>query len=99
MARASRARSVASMSSTTSRIAAAGALVAGALAARGPLLSWGASGPDRRRALPGDGLVPGEDTPRLESWPWTYRVQTFGRFRLTRHDETLVQRKGVQRRV
>jgi hypothetical protein len=68
------------MSSTASRIAVAGALFAGALAARAPLLSWGATGAERRRPLPGDGLVPGERgistmavsiaAPPAGVWPW-----------------------------
>ena len=33
------------------------------------------------------GLLPGTGSSRVESWPWAYRVQTFGGFKLTReHD-------------
>ena len=38
----------------------------------------------KRRAL-----VPEQAQPGVDSWPWTYRVQTFGSFRLLRHDEPL----------
>jgi ATP/maltotriose-dependent transcriptional regulator MalT/DNA-binding SARP family transcriptional activator len=38
----------------------------------------------RRRAL-----VPEQPPLGVEGWPWTYRVQTFGGFRLLRHDEPL----------
>ncbi len=34
-------------------------------------------------------LVPDESAAALADWPWTYRVQTLGRFRLTRDDEPL----------
>ena len=34
-------------------------------------------------------LVPDEAAAALEDWPWTFRVQTFGRFRLTRHGEPI----------
>jgi DNA-binding SARP family transcriptional activator len=44
------------------------------------------------------GLVPDESMVRPESWPWTYRVQTFGRFRLTRHDEPVGGSGKAQRR-
>lgn len=44
------------------------------------------------------GLVPDKSAARLEYWPWTYRVQTFGRFRLTRHDEPLGGSGKAQRR-
>jgi hypothetical protein len=38
----------------------------------------------RRRAL-----VPEQPPLGVEAWPWTYRVQTFGGFRLLRNDEPL----------
>jgi ATP/maltotriose-dependent transcriptional regulator MalT len=38
----------------------------------------------RRRAL-----VPEQPPLGVEGWPWAYRVQTFGGFRLLRHDEPL----------
>ena len=38
----------------------------------------------KRRAL-----VPEQPPLTVEGWPWTYRVQTFGGFRLLRHDEPL----------
>jgi len=38
----------------------------------------------KRRAL-----VPEQPPLGVEGWPWTYRVQTFGGFRLLRHDEPL----------
>ncbi|HYX66464.1 MAG TPA: hypothetical protein VE935_19780 [Burkholderiales bacterium] len=34
-------------------------------------------------------LVPDDTGAALEAWPWAFRLQTFGRFRLTRHDEPL----------
>ncbi len=37
----------------------------------------------KRRAL-----VPEQPPLAVEGWPWTYRVQTFGGFRLLRHDRT-----------
>jgi DNA-binding SARP family transcriptional activator len=42
-------------------------------------------------------LVP-ERAPGTESWPWAYRVQTFGGFRLLRHDEPLPATGKAQRR-
>ncbi|HWM44540.1 MAG TPA: hypothetical protein VNP36_19030 [Burkholderiales bacterium] len=38
----------------------------------------------KRRAL-----VPEQPPLAVEGWPWTYRVQTFGGFRLLRHDQPL----------
>jgi DNA-binding SARP family transcriptional activator len=35
------------------------------------------------------GLVPEQPPLGVEGWPWTYRVQTFGGFRLLRHDQPL----------
>jgi hypothetical protein len=66
---------------TSSRLLlAAGVLVAGALAARPRLMRWGATDDDLLRALPGDGLVPGErdgttmattiHAPTAAVWPW-----------------------------
>lgn len=46
----------------------------------------------KRRAL-----VP-ETAPASADWPWAYRVQTFGGFRLLRHDEPLPMTGKAQRR-
>lgn len=56
------------------------ALGAAVVAVRGPLRNWGATEAERRRALPGDGLVPGEratstmaitiSAPAAAIWPW-----------------------------
>jgi len=35
------------------------------------------------------GLVPEQAHPGVDSWPWTYRVQTFGSFKLLRYDQPL----------
>jgi DNA-binding SARP family transcriptional activator len=35
------------------------------------------------------GLVPEQPPLGVDGWPWTYRVQTFGGFRLLRHDQPL----------
>jgi DNA-binding SARP family transcriptional activator len=35
------------------------------------------------------GLVPEQPSLAVEAWPWTYRVQTFGGFRLLRNDQPL----------
>ena len=35
------------------------------------------------------GLVPEQAQPGVDAWPWTYRVHTFGSFRLLRHDQPL----------
>ena len=43
----------------------------------------------KRRAL-----VPEQAPLAVEAWPWTYRVQTFGGFRLLRHDEPLGTGEG-----
>jgi ATP/maltotriose-dependent transcriptional regulator MalT len=43
----------------------------------------------KRRAL-----VPEQPPLGVEAWPWTYRVQTFGGFRLLRHDEPLGTGEG-----
>ena len=43
----------------------------------------------RRRAL-----VPEQPALGVEGWPWAYRVQTFGGFRLLRHDEPLGAAEG-----
>lgn len=43
-------------------------------------------------------LVPDKDAAGLENWPWTFRVLTFGRFRLERHDEPLRGSGKAQRR-
>ena len=43
----------------------------------------------KRRAL-----VPEQAPLTVEAWPWTYRVQTFGGFRLLRHDEPLGTGEG-----
>jgi ATP/maltotriose-dependent transcriptional regulator MalT len=43
------------------------------------------------------GLVP-ETAPGSADWPWAYRVQTFGGFRLLRHDEPLPMTGKAQRR-
>ena len=40
------------------------------------------------------GLVPEQPLLAVEGWPWTYRVQTFGVFRLLRHDEPLNAGQG-----
>jgi proline iminopeptidase len=58
----------------------AGALAAGALAARPRLMTWGATDEDVSRRLPGDGLIPGERdvttmattiaAPPAAIWPW-----------------------------
>ena len=40
------------------------------------------------------GLVPEQPPLAVEGWPWTYRVQTFGGFRLLRHDEPLNAGQG-----
>ncbi len=40
------------------------------------------------------GLVPEQPPVAVEGWPWTYRVQTFGGFRLLRHDEPLNAGQG-----
>jgi len=42
-------------------------------------------------------LVP-ETPPGAQGWPWAYRVQTFGGFRLVRHDEPLPAVGKAQRR-
>jgi len=39
-------------------------------------------------------LVPEKPPLAVEGWPWTYRVQTFGGFRLLRHDEPLNAGQG-----
>jgi ATP/maltotriose-dependent transcriptional regulator MalT len=43
------------------------------------------------------GLVP-ETVPQSADWPWAYRVQTFGGFRLLCHDEPLPMTGKAQRR-
>jgi ATP/maltotriose-dependent transcriptional regulator MalT len=43
----------------------------------------------KRRAL-----VPDQPPLAVEGWPWTYRVQTFGGFRVLRHDEPLGAGEG-----
>jgi ATP/maltotriose-dependent transcriptional regulator MalT len=43
-------------------------------------------------------LVPERAAAAPEAWPWTYRVQTFGGFRLLRHDESLGGTGKAQRR-
>jgi DNA-binding SARP family transcriptional activator len=43
----------------------------------------------KRRAL-----VPEQPALGVEGWPWAYRVQTFGGFRLLRHDEPLGGAEG-----
>jgi LuxR family transcriptional regulator, maltose regulon positive regulatory protein len=46
--------------------------------------------PDYARSLiKRRGLVPEQPPLDVEGWPWTYRVQTFGGFRLLKHDEPL----------
>jgi DNA-binding SARP family transcriptional activator len=46
--------------------------------------------PDYARSLiKRRGLVPEQPPLGVDGWPWTYRVQTFGGFRLLRHDEPL----------
>jgi LuxR family maltose regulon positive regulatory protein len=45
----------------------------------------------KRRRLAPEGAPPG-------SWPWQYKVQTFGGFRLLRHDEPLPATGKAQRR-
>jgi hypothetical protein len=39
-------------------------------------------------------LVPEQPPLAVEGWPWTYRVQTFGGFKLLRHDEPLNAGQG-----
>jgi ATP/maltotriose-dependent transcriptional regulator MalT len=46
----------------------------------------------RRRLVPEDARPSGED------WPWTFRVQTFGGFRLHGHDEPVAASGKAQRR-
>jgi len=46
----------------------------------------------RRRLVPEDARPSGED------WPWTFRVQTFGGFRLQGHDEPVAASGKAQRR-
>jgi LuxR family maltose regulon positive regulatory protein len=43
-------------------------------------------------------LVPEEARPSGEDWPWTFRVQTFGGFRLHGHDEPVAAGGKAQRR-
>ncbi|HZM37115.1 MAG TPA: BTAD domain-containing putative transcriptional regulator [Burkholderiales bacterium] len=43
-------------------------------------------------------LVPEEVRPSGNEWPWTFRVQTFGGFRLLRDDEPLATAGKAQRR-
>ena len=43
-------------------------------------------------------LVPEESRPSGEEWPWTFRVQTFGGFRLLRDEEPLAASGKAQRR-
>ena len=43
-------------------------------------------------------LVPDGAAAALDDWPWTYRVHTFGRFRLARHEEVLGGTGKAQRR-
>jgi two-component SAPR family response regulator len=43
-------------------------------------------------------LVPEESRPSGEEWPWTFRVQTFGGFRLLRDDKPLATAGKAQRR-
>ena len=43
-------------------------------------------------------LVPEEARPSGEEWPWAFRVQTFGGFRLHGHDEPLAASGKAQRR-
>jgi len=46
--------------------------------------------PDYARSLiKRRGLVPEQPPLGVEGWPWTYRVQTFGGFRVFRHEEPL----------
>jgi DNA-binding SARP family transcriptional activator len=40
------------------------------------------------------GLVPEQPPLGVDGWPWPYRVQTFGGFRLTRHDQPLAAAEG-----
>ena len=47
----------------------------------------------KRRAL-----VPEQPPLSVDGWPWTYRVQTFGGFRLLRHDAPLAASGKAQRR-
>jgi hypothetical protein len=44
------------------------------------------------------GLVPEQPPLSVEGWPWAYRVQTFGGFRLLLHDEPLATSGKAQRR-
>jgi LuxR family transcriptional regulator, maltose regulon positive regulatory protein len=51
--------------------------------------------PDYARSLiKRRGLVPEQPPVAVEGWPWTYRVQTFGGFRVMRHDEPLGAGEG-----
>lgn len=51
--------------------------------------------PDYARSLiKRRGLVPEQPPLAVEGWPWTYRVQTFGGFRLLRHGEPLGTSNG-----
>jgi two-component SAPR family response regulator len=43
-------------------------------------------------------LVPEQPPLGVEGWPWAYRVQTFGGFRLLRHDEPLGTGNGKAKR-
>lgn len=66
--------------SPASRRLVAGGLLAAAVLARRPLRNWGTTAAERHRALPGDGLIPGErgtstmattiDAPPAAVWPW-----------------------------
>jgi LuxR family maltose regulon positive regulatory protein len=44
------------------------------------------------------GLVPEQPAHGVEGWPWAYRVQTFGGFRLLHHDEPLGTGNGKAKR-
>ena len=44
------------------------------------------------------GLLPEQPPLGVEGWPWPYRVQTFGGFKLLRHDEPVGQSSGKAQR-
>jgi hypothetical protein len=55
--------------------------------------------PDYARSLiKRRGLVPEQPPLGVDAWPWPYRVQTFGGFRLLRHDEPLGNGSGKAQR-
>jgi DNA-binding SARP family transcriptional activator len=61
-------------------------------------LEWGMEPDYARKLIRRRRLVPGAHAAPPEDWPWTYRVHTFGRFRLLRDEQPLGGAGKAQRR-